>query len=160
LAWQEFCIGPTHEYRINALQTTLVKSQVNIGRSYFYGNRKIQLNGYIYGDCCRKDITAAIFTARVAVKLCGLFVALTIRTMDHSYHSLVPGIMVCTPQGSAHQQRRQKLILHSQQHQDSSQTAQCVSRLLARHDADRPAVGAVSMKAMVPLSGRNTRLAS
>ena len=33
--------------------------------------------------------------ARVAIKVSGLFVPLTIHTMDCLYHSLVPGVMVC-----------------------------------------------------------------
>jgi len=35
------------------------------------------------------------FMARVAIKVSGLFVPLTIHTMDCLYHSLVPGVMVC-----------------------------------------------------------------
>jgi len=42
---------------------------------------RYQLNGYVYGDCGRKNNTAAIFTTTVAVKVSGLFVPLAIRIL-------------------------------------------------------------------------------
>ena len=80
----------------------------------------------------------------------GLFVPLTIHTMEHSYHSLIPGVIERPARDSAHQQRRGELTLQAQ-HQGSSWTAWRVpagtssdTGSAVHDDADRPAVGAVS----------------